>query len=503
MTAPASPSPTALPIVRIVGFTGHRRVEKPEAVAEAFRKAIASLRKEGQELLAISSLAVGADTIFAREALAAGLKWIALLPMPREAFRDDFTPEDWKEAEGLLTQAAEVRTSPSGDRPQCYLDCGKLTVDDSDILVALWNGQPAHGPGGTAEIVAYARSIGREITLLREADGEVNKIDSQEIAAATRDPDSLVQLMGPAPDLPAAPSALKAHFLAADDLANRTAPNYRHSTLRMSGYNLAASVVAAFAFALGARAIWYPAMSLTVFKTLLLLTAFVAVRRLKWSRARDTWLQQRLIAEYCRSIMATWNCRDFVEPISEYAFPEIRELARSALFLRLGRGPQAEVDPTSFRAFYAHERVLDQHNYFRKQADKAQAELGPLRQRYRAYTVGALGISILLFFVHLFLPGYSANTYASMPIYFRLNIIVLDMMPVLLPAMAAFAMTRISVNELDRRIGRYRDLQHKMHIMLVNLSFCNSWESLTRTVERTEKILFHEVLEWYSIGKHS
>jgi len=475
----------------------------PTAVAEAFRHALAELKKEGHELIVVSSVASGADTLFVREALHAGLKWVAILPMPREIFREDFSPEDWKEAEGLLAQASEIRTLPDIERPQGYIDCGKATVDESDILVSLWDGLVARGPGGTAEIVAYARSIGREIVLFRESESTVEKADPSQIPATESTPDVLIQSMGPEKEMPPPPAALQVHFEQASAEANRTAPNFRRSTLRISGYNLAASIVAGVGFALAARAIWYPTMLFTVAKLTLLGAAFIVGKRLKRQQTRTTWLRQRLIAEYCRSLLATWHCRDFIEPVSQYNLPEIRDLARSALFLRLGRDPKTEVDVKAFRAYYARHRVLHQYSYFQGQVEKAEAEAGPLRQRHKAYTLGALIVGLLLFFIRLFLPDYSTNAYASMPLYFRLSIMCFDMMPMVLPAMAAFVLTRLSVREVDRRIGRYRDLQQKMHTVLVDLSFCNSWESLSRTVENTEKILFHEVLEWYSIGKYS
>ena len=502
MNAIVVPPAAALPNVRIVGFTGHRHVKNPEAVAELIRKELPALRKPGSEIMAMSSFAIGGDTIFAQEALRAGLKWIAMLPMPREVFRNDFTPEDWAVAEQLLAQAAEVRVA-GHEKPQGYVDCGKATVDDSDIIMTLWDGLPARGAGGTAEVVAYARSVGREIVLFRETDTKVEKIDANTIPSSNRETEVIMRSMGELPDLPPPPAELQAHFKVADDIAKRTAPDYRSSTLRMSFYNLAASMVAGIGFALGARGFWYPSFAFTLMKVGFIIIAFAAMQRLKLGRVRDTWLRERLIAEYCRSLLATWHCRDFIEPISHHAFPEVRELARSALYLRLGRAPEEQIDYRTFRAFYARKRVFHQHEYFRDQADQAQTQAGPIRQRYRAYTLGALGISLLLFFIHLVFKDYGTNHYEHLSAYFRICIFLFDLMPLVLPAMAAFALTRMAVREYDRRVGRYRDLQHKMHMAMVDLSFCGSWASLSRTVERTERILFHEVQEWYSIGKFS
>jgi hypothetical protein len=177
MQSPLSKTEGRLPGVRIVGFTGHRHLQNPEAVAAALRSELAALRKAACELIAISSVAIGADMAFAGEVIRAGIKWIVILPMPREFFREDFTPEEWARAERLIAQAAEVRILRPNERPQAYVDGGKATVDDSDCLFAVWDGKPAQGPGGTAEIVAYAQKLGRQITLFREGEAGVEKID--------------------------------------------------------------------------------------------------------------------------------------------------------------------------------------------------------------------------------------------------------------------------------------------------------------------------------------
>ena len=161
--------------IRIIGFTGHRHLKKPEAVARALRSELAAFQKTGGELMAISSIAVGADTIFAEEVIRAGIKWIVILPMPAEVFRDDFTPEEWARAERLIARAAEVRVLSGSERPQAYVDGGKATVDESDCLFAVWDGKPAQGPGGTAEVIAYAKTLGREVTVFRESDAGVEK----------------------------------------------------------------------------------------------------------------------------------------------------------------------------------------------------------------------------------------------------------------------------------------------------------------------------------------
>jgi hypothetical protein len=43
-----------------------------------------------------------------------------------------------------------------GTNDEAYLASGKTMVERSDLLIAVWNGKPAAGLGGTGDIVKYA-----------------------------------------------------------------------------------------------------------------------------------------------------------------------------------------------------------------------------------------------------------------------------------------------------------------------------------------------------------
>jgi hypothetical protein len=47
-----------------------------------------------------------------------------------------------------------------------HMEAGKVVVDRSSVLVAVWDGQPARGLGGTADVVAYARERGVPVTVV-------------------------------------------------------------------------------------------------------------------------------------------------------------------------------------------------------------------------------------------------------------------------------------------------------------------------------------------------
>ena len=56
-----------------------------------------------------------------------------------------------------------TEVGPQPTREDAYLAAGHAVVDDADVVLALWDGRPARGRGGTAEVVEYARSLGRPL----------------------------------------------------------------------------------------------------------------------------------------------------------------------------------------------------------------------------------------------------------------------------------------------------------------------------------------------------
>jgi hypothetical protein len=132
-------------------------------VAKAIAADLAGLE---EELLGVTSLAEGADQIFAFPVLAAGGQLHAVIPSRdyESSFRND-------EIRGIYDSLLNLTTSQSTlDIPapseDAYMAAGQQVVDQSDILLAVWDGMPAGGKGGTADIVAYAQQRGIEVRVI-------------------------------------------------------------------------------------------------------------------------------------------------------------------------------------------------------------------------------------------------------------------------------------------------------------------------------------------------
>jgi len=116
--------------------------------------------------VAVSSLAEGADRLVARELLAKPTSCLeVILPVARSAYAEDFQDaKSRRESQNLLPQASQVRQAPGRPtRQKAYEWAGRRVVDRCDALIAVRDGQPAGGRGGTAEIVRYA--CAREVPL--------------------------------------------------------------------------------------------------------------------------------------------------------------------------------------------------------------------------------------------------------------------------------------------------------------------------------------------------
>lgn len=177
--------PPAVPFALAVGVTGHRKDALPSdsesQLKERLREVLERLRSGAEEvrlasgiffanesmrLLFVSPLADGADQSAAELALKLGFELHAILPFEREEYRRDMADEDSRQRfDTLIGQATCVLELP-GSRDHeldAYVMAGRGTVAHCDVLIAVWDGQPPRGRGGTGEIVGLAFDRGTPV----------------------------------------------------------------------------------------------------------------------------------------------------------------------------------------------------------------------------------------------------------------------------------------------------------------------------------------------------
>jgi hypothetical protein len=161
---------------RRVGITGHRRLEAPGAALATLRRLLQA-EARGGPLTVVSPLAEGADRLLAQAGLEGGHRLEVLLPFEAQGYRDDFgAAASRAEFDALLARAARVDVitpgpvpPPGPARDRAYLACGLAVLAGCDLLVAVWDGSPAHGLGGTADVVQAARAQGRPVVWIDAA----------------------------------------------------------------------------------------------------------------------------------------------------------------------------------------------------------------------------------------------------------------------------------------------------------------------------------------------
>jgi hypothetical protein len=163
-------------VVRL-GVSGHRRLEAPDGLVAPVDALLDDLGDDG---MIVSSLAEGADRLVAWRALRrSGWTLVAVLPLAPDDYRDDFASDESREEfDRLIDAASEVeQVAPQPTRVDAYLAAGLRMLERSDALVAVWDGEPARGKGGTAEIVARARTDALPVAWLHvgEATATVTK----------------------------------------------------------------------------------------------------------------------------------------------------------------------------------------------------------------------------------------------------------------------------------------------------------------------------------------
>lgn len=147
-----------------IAITGHRGLA-PDVSETVARLVRAHLEPYGCDMVGLSCLADGADTVFAEAVVAAGAPLEVVVPAA--GYRDALPEDHHRAYDRLLDKAVRLHHLPNADSTShAHMSAGRLLVDRCDQLVAVWDGEPARGPGGTADVVAYARSLARPVAVL-------------------------------------------------------------------------------------------------------------------------------------------------------------------------------------------------------------------------------------------------------------------------------------------------------------------------------------------------
>ena len=157
-----------------IGITGHRSLaddpDLAEAVGGSIGRVLDGISADADRLSAqgadgrpttlrmVTMLAEGADIIGASEAMRRSMPVAAILPGSVGAYRSTFERQHWLERFNATISSAESVTELPYEVIGAvdYERANRLILSQSDLLLAVWDGKPARGRGGTGAVVQEA-----------------------------------------------------------------------------------------------------------------------------------------------------------------------------------------------------------------------------------------------------------------------------------------------------------------------------------------------------------
>jgi hypothetical protein len=206
--APESVAETVSPDGRIpfrlrIGVTGHRDLAESDELRMAVRSAVERAAAEigyspadrpftPLKLTIFSALAEGADRLVVNEVFRwwPGSKLVCVLPVHEndlDTYLRDFESDNSREEFQHLCNRAWWRVFPGSDdvphatqqtdRTTGYLWAGEEIARNCDVLIALWDGRPPRGTGGTADLIYRLRERDSRLTDAQPSTREIPPLE--------------------------------------------------------------------------------------------------------------------------------------------------------------------------------------------------------------------------------------------------------------------------------------------------------------------------------------
>jgi hypothetical protein len=219
------------------------------------------------------------------------------------------------------------------------------------------------------------------------------------------------------------------------------------------------------------------------------MTAAVLPAVLKLAKRQSLWVRVRTAAEVTRSVLALWDTPIRYQVVGQEILPELSGMVRTLDLLKAQAVGVSRVGLGEFRERYVEARLLDQKRYFSKQSELS-AEMG---RRYRLFskvcTVSAILLSVWMFGSRTLMKvSYQVSGGAW-----------LSMVSSALFQLATVAGALLVVNECERRERRYQEIHLSLANWEVELRAFRTWPPVIEVVNKIERALLVELLEWRSL----
>ena len=540
-----------------IGVTGHRALPGTDAsvlqsqATELFRQvrdgvrclhaadqaSTAPLYQPSPPILRCTcGLAEGADTVLATAALAEGWLLVAVLPFTAEEFARDFEAGPARRRFHALLAQASVISELDGDRRrggEPYADIGVQVIEQSDLLLAVWDGLPPRGPGGTGDVVAQALERGLPVAVLpptgvgpvewhgsvtveallaaallppTDTEGFPTAMYEDEPRAArwagafVRWSEGAVLLgarlsaLQPPPELPqarvpASEGRLLPVFGPADRLAGLYAVRFRAAGLLRFGLVLPATL-GAFVASFGPAALRPLGVALQ-FAALIAVIAFST--RGRWARSQRRFIAYRALAEYLRNARLLLPLGAAVRPPGAAV-----HLAHAADWTAwYGQRSARAVGLLSTRL--DTNAVAEAAAFVRAQAAGQVAYLLSRATRYSALARRLQRIGVALFSCGVAAAAIRTAAMltggAPTPLWF-------DETALILPALAPVFLGLLGFGEYNRLATRYRAVAAELQVQLAALEAAGPRRApVLRVARRIADVMLAEGADWQLLIK--
>ena len=519
----------------IVGFTGHRTLAPLEAVRRGIEDALKDLAERalqsGGMLEYYGSAASGADTLAAETAAELGIPVHIILPKDLAAFQQDFHDadgtlhaEDWRRASAIIDAALAGRNggtlrviSGSQIAPDCYYEAGLQMLEVCDALIAVWDGKPARGIGGTEQIVTHARALGMPLIII-PADGTEQMAPENIEAFARADGEGLrlirsVDQFSRETDTHPAPDAHPATelFQRLEACSNLHAGDFRDSLVRTIKWHGRATLVAAVAAILPQTALpWKITLAaLAALELYFVARALWRTHQLHRGQVHERWMQTRFAAELMRAMKDSFGLLDPLRPQIARHHPQWRRFAiTAALMLRHQTPP---LPWREARDLYVAERLRSpdiragQIAYFSTKQSEAEPRFRRTLRWARGLGIAALVVVILALLYKAYvitakvfdLPFPAPVEESGTGALSWMAAILFVLAPVALPLAAGILIALRTALDSGRRTYRYKELAARLSAAAISIEHLQTEASVRRQIANTEEVLLDELIEWH------
>jgi hypothetical protein len=519
-----------IPFTLRIGITGHRELEDPASLVPVINDAIRQIKElvagsQGVVLTAVSALAEGSDRLVVELILAEpGSRLEVTLPLSEADYIKDFEDVDSKKQfKTLLKRASKRWRVPSaGSREEAYELAGRDVVDRSDAMIALWDGEPARGRGGTAAIVAYARECGvpliwvkvcdnptmiRELgtakaSMIREAVRKLQEFNlpvipprdfnlrvrmecdrlTPEVADDEHDPLYLC-----------ATNALKwliPYFVRADILAVRLQRQFRALSTAMFAMAAAAVTVVAIQENILPMLNW-----IVAFEVILLLCLLVIPLINRRWQLHDRWISYRFLAERLRSVyflaLAGTGDRRSRSARLAYLSDSSEVWIERALAEVISGRPKIKtglVGVTSLRGYLSKRWIGEQISYH----EEAALLQRKWDVRLLRATAVLFGVTLVAAFVHMLGIGEHGTSRSA----WAVGLIVLSLS---VPAIGAAGHGISTQRQFRRHAQRYTRMVGLLTQLQEQMDQSASREQVKKIAAEAERVMREENSDWFGV----